>query len=562
MRYADEVEKRELRAHLAEYLVQAGMAKAEEIERGKLFPCPDPGHNDDDPSARYYEGPDQPHVYCFGCRGCWDLFQVIGMNENLPDFEQQIERARQLYGSERTTDNQAVYVPKIRHEQAIPKPPTAEEIQAVKDYITECQQNLHKTNYYQKRGLTDAFARQAGLGYDPKTYRLIIPTDNAYVARTVLPYENVRRYDNRKNFPISLTGGEAIHHANNVFVVEGAFDALSIRQAGAQAISLNSISNAKKLVNLVKAEGSEAHFIVALDNDEAGLRAGKDLGHDLQEAGAQAKIIHEAWGTHKDAGEYLQQEGNKALKDRLKQMAEMNREDYAEIKQDNETYDQMYHRLKEQKPEHAAKDLLEYWGKVIMELRETSLQIHRAEKQCQVLKLWQTAVEMAAKEFNIKGEEVELIKDKLQTLAAQTQNDVKTWQGIYESMTLLDEYSNNLIETVMVLREENPLFKLPEVQHAMDAEDALKEPPKQKPDIIYYALLKAAAMSRTGLLPNEADQIIVQQLQERKKGLSEITKCLLNSPCLKNAPEEKRQHMAETMVKNIDKEKDKDKGGR
>ena len=77
MKFLDEDEKRELRSHLKEYLVESGLARPEQIERGQNFSCPGMDHNDDSPSAHYYDDPNCPHVYCFGCGESWDLFKLI-----------------------------------------------------------------------------------------------------------------------------------------------------------------------------------------------------------------------------------------------------------------------------------------------------------------------------------------------------------------------------------------------------------------------------------------------------------------------------------------------------
>jgi replicative DNA helicase len=67
-----------------------------------------------------------------------------------------------------------------------------------------------------------------------------------------------------------------------VFVTEGAFDALSIIEAGAAAIALNSTSNAEALVKRLEQRRTAATLILCLDNDDAGKKAADTLKQGLQ----------------------------------------------------------------------------------------------------------------------------------------------------------------------------------------------------------------------------------------------------------------------------------------
>ena len=367
----------------------------------------------------------------------------------------------------------------------------------------------------------------------------------------MLPYENIPRYLNYKGVRASLAGQNALNQEKPVFIVEGAIDALAVRQAGYEAIALNSTSNAKLLVEAVSKSEAHPELVIALDGDDTGKKTAIKLKEQLDGIGARSKLVLNAWGIHKDAGEWLEQEGNDALKERLGDALELESEPL-EVIQDQETYANMYHRLRENKPAHATDDLLKYWENVINEIKEAIVQLHKAEKQCKALKLWSVAIETAAKEFDIEAERVDPIRQELSLIETKAEQDLKDWQYIMKSMEKLDFFSNNLIDSVMEMRERNPLFKLPEVQHAIDAEEALREPPKKKPEVIYYALLKEAALNNTGIRAAEADKLIADRLKDKRKGIREIAVCLSHSPSLRNVPEGKRVATAETMVKNIE----------
>ena len=169
MKYIDEQEKMELGRHLADYLIESGCVTADALEREKNFCCPDPAHGDDSPSAHYYDkGPNTcPVVYCFGCGNTWDLFKLIGARENLPDFSQQVERARELYGSlERSADARPVTYSQPRKTQPVRASITEEDKARLRHYQLNCQQNILQTDFWRNRGFTEDFVKTHGLGYD------------------------------------------------------------------------------------------------------------------------------------------------------------------------------------------------------------------------------------------------------------------------------------------------------------------------------------------------------------------------------------------------------------
>lgn len=175
-------------------------------------------------------------------------------------------------------------------------------------YYRECSQRIDDPaamSYLQARGISRSTAAAYHLGYDsqwvsptviqrqrdkgsdwtpPATARLIMPVSkNHYVARAISP-DVEKKYQK-----MNETGGgsaavfnlSAIRQARPVFVVEGVIDALSIIEAGGQAIALNSTSNADMLLKLLEKQPTEATFILCLDNDAAGKRATNTLKDGL-----------------------------------------------------------------------------------------------------------------------------------------------------------------------------------------------------------------------------------------------------------------------------------------
>ena len=141
--------------------------------------------------------------------------------------------------------------------------------------------------YLQARGISPATASAYWLGYDPAADpasnpggtgetkhpcpRIIIPTSAGhYVGRSIDPNTPPRFAKmNAKGATPSYFNGNVLYarDVQEVFIVEGAFDALSIIEAGAAAIAINSTSNADALVRQLEERRTAATLILCLDND-------------------------------------------------------------------------------------------------------------------------------------------------------------------------------------------------------------------------------------------------------------------------------------------------------
>ena len=70
-----------------------------------------------------------------------------------------------------------------------------------------------------------------------------------------------------------------------VFVTEGAFDALSIIEAGGSAIALNSASNGHLMLSALRKQPTNHPLLLCLDNDETGWAACARLSEQLHDLG-------------------------------------------------------------------------------------------------------------------------------------------------------------------------------------------------------------------------------------------------------------------------------------
>ena len=199
-------------------------------------------------------------------------------------------------------------------------------------YYTRCRERITDpaaVTYLKARGISLEAAQYCGIGFDPaadpagsgrKAPRLIIPVTKAhYIARSIDP-ATPKQYAklNNKGAEIGIfdPAGALYSSAGAVFVTEGAIDALSIIEAGGEAIALNSTSNAEKLLKMLEAKPTAATLLLCLDNDEAGRKAARILTEGLQRLNISNQNTGPAiCGDFKDPNERLTAQGWKALND-------------------------------------------------------------------------------------------------------------------------------------------------------------------------------------------------------------------------------------------------------
>lgn len=213
--------------------------------------------------------------------------------------------------------------------------PAAQQAIDYTDYLRQCVRNLAESAeaqaYLQRRGISMETAAMCSLGYDPAWISptvirnqqakgsswtpapkpcIIIPsTVYHYVARDIRPADRLddqqRKYQKMNEGTPGIMGRAVMYSgAENVFVCEGAFDALSIIEAGQAAIALNSTSNVDKLLEQLEQQPTPATLIICLDNDEAGKKAAERLKDGLNRLNI-SHVTADISGAHKDPNEAL-----------------------------------------------------------------------------------------------------------------------------------------------------------------------------------------------------------------------------------------------------------------
>ena len=192
-------------------------------------------------------------------------------------------------------------------------------------YYKLCEERLEGSKeaqaYLDSRGVLSP-ALYYGLGFDPQADPAKAPgaTGNENrphpAPRIIIPCGSSfyigRRIDSDKYKAINSPGevmpfNDSVlyaHDVQEVFITEGVFDALSIIEAGGQAVALHGTGHAAALARKLEANPTAATLILALDNDAAGQRETEKLAAELTRINTPF-ILSDICSGHKDPNEAL-----------------------------------------------------------------------------------------------------------------------------------------------------------------------------------------------------------------------------------------------------------------
>ena len=304
-----------IKGQLKSYLTGQG------IDTGKPFQCLNPEHPDKKPSMSY--DPTRQKAHCFSCGADYDTLDVIGIQQGISNPADIFKKAYQIFGI--TIDGE----PSQKQPRSEQNTSTKGKQEDQETYITQAHKKIDQTDYPKLRGLTQATIERFKLGYDPAfktkasngeytTWKaLIIPTSpTSYTARNTDPKAD--KADRiRKKGASPLFNPEAIETDQPVFIVEGELDAMSITEAGGQAIALGSTANYRTLVDHLSTATLKTPVLLALDKDKAGEETTEKLAEELTKQGISFYRV-DVSGEYKDPNEALQQDRG-AFTQRIKQ---------------------------------------------------------------------------------------------------------------------------------------------------------------------------------------------------------------------------------------------------
>lgn len=282
-------------------------------------------------------------IHCFVCGFDGDIIDLIGQDEGITDNTEKLKRACEKFDIEIEPDYMTTATPKNEIKPTMPeKTQNTDREKNVLEAITfkdnrfetfiNQSRNKLKTpraiEYLNKRGISYETAQEMGVGYSdnaqignqsfndclifPSTYagfnaRFINPTSDKYrfakpKGVTDLPFgiNKIILERNKKYSDLNMT-------LEPIFIVEGLFDALSIREAGGDAIALNGTGNIDSLIQILNLKGIKRPLLLALDNDEAGQTAQEINYKKLAGAGFEVYALNliPPDREYKDANDFL-----------------------------------------------------------------------------------------------------------------------------------------------------------------------------------------------------------------------------------------------------------------
>lgn len=263
-------------------------------------------------------------LHCFSCGWSGDIIALY-RDTTGADYNEALNDLAQIIGA--TID---------QPQRPAEDPRQEEQPQDYTEYYKRCRERLEKDpaarSYLEARGISIETARRFYLGFDPawqspaairhganppKTPRLILPISKKhYEARDTRPDQQAKPesgpdFRKMKEGSAETFNRKALYaqEVQEVFITEGTIDALSIIEAGGEAVGIASANRARAFIEELKKDSrtTEATLIICLDNDPAGQKAAATIKEGLQ---AQDILYLEADinGPYKDPNEHLQKD--------------------------------------------------------------------------------------------------------------------------------------------------------------------------------------------------------------------------------------------------------------
>jgi replicative DNA helicase len=251
---------------------------------------------------------------CFKCDFSGDVLHFIAKENNLDiksDFPKVMDIACSIYGitGDYSNSKKKEYKMKRPMDKKDNKlSGVAQEAASVlaetdySDFFKEAAKHIHETDYLTKRGISEAVQKEFNIGYckewkhpeKPKmmpSERIIIPTSkHSYMARAT--NENKEQPKAMKVGKSHIFNSEVLSAESSepIFVCEGEIDALSIIEAGGQAVGLGGVSGVGLFINELEKRKNEGKpilrpLLICLDKDGAGKKAATDLKKELDTKG-------------------------------------------------------------------------------------------------------------------------------------------------------------------------------------------------------------------------------------------------------------------------------------
>ncbi len=231
----------------------------------RFFHCLNPNHIDNNPSMMFT---DKYNICkCFSCGASYDIYDLIGLDYDLHNFKEQLEKVQELYLG---------YVP-VKKEV---KKEVDNKIYDYTNYYNKCFKNRYKTTYLEQRGITRELIDKYKIGYDEERQLVVFPINkHCYFARSVVNNDKIKSRGSS-----DIWNKKYIKENNQlVYVTEGIIDALSLEviDPNVKVMSINGVGNINSLIYALKENNFNGTIGIVFDKDGAGKKATDELKKEL-----------------------------------------------------------------------------------------------------------------------------------------------------------------------------------------------------------------------------------------------------------------------------------------
>lgn len=231
----------------------------------RFFHCLNPNHIDNNPSMMFT---DKYNICkCFSCGASYDIYDLIGLDYDLHNFKEQLEKVQELY---------LEYIP-VKKEV---KKDIDNKVYDYTNYYNKCFKNRYRTTYLEQRGITRELIDKYKIGYDEERKLVVFPINkHCYFARSVVNNDKIKSKGSS-----DIWNKRYIKENNQlVYVTEGIIDALSLEviDPNVKVMSINGVGNINSLVYALKENNFNGTIGIAFDKDGAGKKATDELKKEL-----------------------------------------------------------------------------------------------------------------------------------------------------------------------------------------------------------------------------------------------------------------------------------------
>lgn len=291
---------------------------------------------------------DGVHFTCWKCNQIRsaDVLDIIGLEYGLSEYPDKLNKAMDLYGifqdmapvtrepkrNQNGTKTEQKKGDNMSEEKTIKKDFTA----FIKKSLEALKENSEAIAYLSARGISKATIEAHRLGYtenNGKGYIVLPYSDNYYILRGIREKE-YRKPKSEEAGKEPLFNSQALSQEEPVFIVEGAFCALSIEQLGGHAVALGTTGTTSNLDEAISAYNYKGLFILSLDNDQAGKEGQERLKKHLEEKGLSF-IEYNIADEEKDPNELIQKDGGRLEMNIKQAIASAKEALYGDIISDN-----------------------------------------------------------------------------------------------------------------------------------------------------------------------------------------------------------------------------------